>query len=140
VLELASRIKAGEPSNEGSDEEEGSDASEEMLPEDAINELKRELAIAKKMLKALRQEVSERLKNARAMLSAAQAQDLIVEILRNDLAERLVLYVVAQRQAVLAAMTHNWEKYIVNLHQIEDLRITFDSKVERFLVELGYAK
>jgi type I restriction enzyme M protein len=119
------------------DDEDGGD-EEEGLSEDEIKELKRQLIAVKKDLKKLMDQVSQRLVKARKTLGAAQIQTLVLGILREDLATQVDRYIAAHRAEIVAAFETWWDKYRVTLGELETSRDAARTKLEGFLVELGY--
>ncbi len=121
----------------GTDDENDCD-EEEGLSEEEIKALKRQLTALKKELKKLMDQVSQRLVKARAALTQAEVQALVLGILREDLATQLDRYIAAHRSKIVAAFETWWDKYRVTLGELEASRDAARTKLEDFLVELGY--
>jgi len=119
------------------DEDEAGD-EEEGLSEEEIKELKKELNAIKKVLKRLMDQVSQRLVRARRALGSAEIQALVLGILREDLANQMDRYIAAHRAEVVAAFETWWDKYRITLGELEASRDAARTKLEGFLVELGY--
>ena len=119
------------------DEDEGGD-EEEGLSEEEIKALKKQLTAVKKDLRWLMEQVSKRLVKARKALGSAEVQTLVLGILREDLANQMDRYIAAHRAEVVAAFETWWDKYRVTLGELEASRDAARTKLEGFLVELGY--
>jgi type I restriction enzyme M protein len=136
VAELDGRLQANAPA-EGEDGEEVEDDAER-LSEAEEKELKRDLAAAKKALKALHKTFAERIEKARAALGPDDVQGLVLRILKGELEKELDRYVAAHRQRVVAAVENWWDKYRVTLRDIERDRDAAKARLDGFLKELGY--
>jgi type I restriction enzyme M protein len=136
VAELDGRLQANVPA-EGEDGEEVEDDAER-LTEAEEKELRRELAGARKTLKALHKTIGERMEEARGALGADEVRELVLGILRRDLERELDRYVAAHRQRVVAAVEGEWDKYRVTLRNIEGERDGAIAGLNGFLKELGY--
>lgn len=136
VTELDGRLQANAPT-EGEDGEEVEDDTER-LSEAEVGELKRELAAAKKNLKALHKTSAERLEEAREALGPDKVGELVLGILKADLGKELDRYVAAHRQKVIAAVENWWDKYRVTLRDIEGERNAAKARLDEFLKGLGY--
>jgi type I restriction enzyme M protein len=121
----------------GGDEEEDGEA-EEGLSEEEIKALKKQFAALKKELKKLMDQVSQRLVRARAALTQAEVQALVLGVLREDLATQLERYIAAHRSEIVAAFETWWDKYRVTLGELESSRDSIRTTLGGFLVELGY--
>lgn len=119
------------------DEEETGDEAEG-LTEEEIKALKKQLTATKKDLKRLRDQVSQHLVKGRKALGGAKVQALVLDILRGDLANQLERYITFHRTEVVAAFETWWDKYRVTLGELETARDAARTKLEGFLVELGY--
>jgi type I restriction enzyme M protein len=71
-------------------------------------------------------------------LDEAGAAELLLAVMRRDVAVILERYVAAQRQQVVMAFEGWWDKYGVNLTQIESSRATAATSLSSFLARLGY--
>ena len=71
-------------------------------------------------------------------LNEAGAAALLLAILRNDMQLILERYISAQRQQVVAAYENWWDKYRVNLTEIEMERNAAAVTLRRFLTGLRY--
>ena len=137
VAELDGTLKAATAKGDDEEEDEGDD--EEALSEAEVKALKRKLSAAKSKLKALQQSFVDRLEDAQAGLHAAQAQALVLGILKADLRRELDRRVAAHRQAVVSVVEGWWGKYRVTLRAIEEERDAAKGRLDGFLKELGYA-
>lgn len=133
VADLKGQLDAAKGSDE---EEDGGD--EEGLSEEEIKALKKQLSAVKKELKKLMDQVSQRLVKARRALTATQTQALVLGILREDLSTQVDRYIATHRAEVVAAFEVWWDKYRVTLGELEASREGARTKLEGFLVELGY--
>jgi len=120
----------------GDEDEEGDD--EEGLSEEEIKALKKQLTTVKKDLKRLMDQVSQRMVKARNALTAAQVQTLVLGILREDLGTQLDRYIAAHRVEIVSAFETWWDKYRITLGELEASRDAVRTKLESFMVELGY--
>jgi len=138
VAELDGTIKAATASSDDEDSEGEAD-EEEGLSEAEIKALKKDLSAAKTRLKALIRGFEDRLEEAQAELSPAQAESLVLAILQDDLQQELERRVAAHRQQVVAVLERWWDKYRVTLLEIEGERDAAKGRLDGFLEELGYA-
>ncbi len=135
--ELEGQIEAAQPKTNDDEGEDDTD-SEEALSEAEIKALKKELTASKKQIKQLKAQLAQRLTEAHLALSPEEAEQLVIDIARDDLAEQLKRYVTAHRQAVIAAVENWWGKYKVTAREIEGERDGAKEKLDGFLGELGY--
>lgn len=133
--ELDATVKGAQPSDE---DEEGGE-SEDQLSDEELKALKKELTEVKKKLKAKQGAFAKRLAEGRAGLSADEARDLVLGILRADLDGILGRYVTDHRQQVVSSLENWWDKYRVTLTGIEQERDAAAEKLRGFLAGLGYA-
>jgi len=137
VAEMDSTIKAAKQEN-SEDEEDGNE--EEILSEEELKALKGELRDERKKLKTLKASFVERLGQAQAALDTNQSQDLVLDLLKSDLAAVLNRAVIAHRQVIIKAVESWWDKYRVTLRDIEEERDRAKKKMDGFLEGLGYGK
>jgi len=144
--ELDGQIKAA--TSKGGEGEEGeaadaadeADADEENTVDEAqLAAWKRELAAAKKSLKARQDSFRQHIDAAVDGLSAEQAGELLLTILHHDMLAIVERYVATQRKAVVAAFENWWDKYRVTLTEIERERDAAATALRGFLRGLGYA-
>jgi len=136
VAELDGQLKSNEKSG---DDDEAQDDNEEVLSPAEMKELKGRLTAAKKKLKQLKTVVAERLEKAHAELTADDARELVLDLLKADLKAVLDRAVTAHRQAIVATVENWWDKYRVTLRDIEKDRDDAKTRLDGFLKELGYA-
>lgn len=142
--ELDSQIKAATPSKgEDGDEAEGSDAPDGDDEENAVDEAqlkawKAELAKVKKQLKAKQENFADHLNSAVDGLDEAQAAELLLTILHNDMQAIVERYIAAQRTQIVATFENWWDKYRVTLNEIEHKRDAAAEALQGFLKGLGY--
>jgi type I restriction enzyme M protein len=133
----AADLKGQLDAAKSSDDEEAED-EEEGLTEEEIKALKKQLTAVKKELKKLMDQVSQRLVKARKALTATETQALVVGILREDLATQVARYIATHRAEIVAAFEMWWDKYRITLGELEISRDAARTKLDGFLVELGY--
>jgi type I restriction enzyme M protein len=141
-VELESRLEATkkDEAEEESDDLEFEDLYEEALTDLEIKAIKKDLAVAKRNVSALKAEIIKRLEQANAFLSSEESQQLVLSIARSDLAAQLDRYVTAHRQQVIAAVQTWWDKYHITLVEIERERDSAAHKLSDFMRVLGYVK
>jgi type I restriction enzyme M protein len=138
VAELDGTIKAAKQ-DKNEEEEESEDNDEETLSEEELKAIKKQCNEEKKKLKTLKASFVERLAKAQKELGPDQAQELVLDLLKSDLATVLGRAVMAHRQAIVATVETWWDKYRVTLRDIEGDRDKAKKKLDGFLKELGYA-
>jgi type I restriction enzyme M protein len=136
VAELVAALKAGQPTVDS--DEEGLEDGVEALSDAEAKALRRDLAQAKKRVKALRMAVAEQLAHAHAAMTAEAAQGLVLDLLRADLAFTLDRAVMRHREAIVTDAEGWWDKYRVTLGHDERERNEATSRLDTFLRELGY--
>ena len=136
VAELDGTIKAATATS--ADDEEGD--GENALSEEELKSLKKKVSAAKAKLKAARKSFTERLQAARVEVGAAQARELVLGLLKDDLGRELDRRVSSHRQAVAAAVESWWWKYRVTLRDMEATRDGARTAVDGFLRELAYER
>ncbi|WP_341936544.1 N-6 DNA methylase [Marinimicrobium sp. C2-29] len=142
--ELDSQIKAAEeqlPKN-GDDEDE---SDNEPLSEADIAELEKQIKAWKKQrtanakkLKEKQAALPEELNTSVDALDDAEAAELLLNILHNDMHSIVERYISAQRQQVISAVENWWDKYQVTLTEIEQERDRAAKKLAGYLEGLGY--
>ncbi|WP_085920002.1 HsdM family class I SAM-dependent methyltransferase [Halomonas sp. CSM-2] len=148
--ELDSQIKAAEeqlPKPGGSDDDDESDTSagEEVLSEverarleKQIKEWKKQRTTLAKKLKAKRATLPDELNGEVDALDNAQAAELLLTILHDDMTAIVERYIGNQRQQVVAAVENWWDKYKVTLTEIEQARDSAAKTLAGYLEGLGY--
>ena len=76
--------------------------------------------------------------NSSQALTDCGVRALVLGILRENLTNQLDRYIAAHRAEVVAAFETWWDKYRVTLGELEASRDAARTKLEGFLVELGY--
>ncbi len=104
------------------------------------NEILENLKTAKKQLKDLQRKFIKRLNEARSALSEDECREFVLDILREKLEGHLDSYVAGHRQLVIAAVENWWDKYAVDLQQIEFDRDKCKRQLNDLLLGLGYAQ
>ncbi|MGE4072189.1 MAG: N-6 DNA methylase [Lysobacterales bacterium] len=137
--EIDSQIKAATPDkpSDAGDEAETND-DEPAVDEAQLKEWKRQLTALKKDIKTAQQSFAQRLNQAVDALDEAGAAALLLAILRSDMQTILERYVSAQRQQVVAGFEGWWDKYSVNLAEIEVKRSAASGALQGFLAGLRY--
>ena len=133
--ELEGTLKAAQP---GDDEKEA-DEPEERLSDDEVKALRKDLAAAKKKLRALRADFLERLDAAIGGLNEAEVLHLVLSLLRGQLDAILIRYVANNRQEVVKTFEDWWDKYRTSLAGIEYQRNASMKTLSALLRRLGYA-
>ncbi|WP_347332723.1 N-6 DNA methylase [Marinimicrobium locisalis] len=142
--ELDSQIKAAEEQlpKTGDDEDEGDN---EPLSEAEIAELEKQIKAWKKQrtanakkLKEKQAALPETLNTSVDALDDAQATELLLNILHNDMHSIVERYISAQRQQVIATVENWWDKYQVTLTEIEQKRDQAAKQLAGYLEGLGY--
>ena len=138
--EMEARLKAATGGNADDEESPDTDdgSGEESLTEEEIKALRKELGAARKDLKALRQDLLKRIEKARAGLSAADCQHLVLDIAKRDLMDHLELYVTSHRTHLTNVVENWWDKYKTTLHNIEAERHETEGCLRGFMTRLGY--
>ncbi|NMZ76999.1 SAM-dependent DNA methyltransferase [Pseudomonas nitroreducens] len=143
--ELDNQIKAAMPSKGEDGDEAGGDADadagddeENAVDEAQLKVWKVELARVKKQLKAKQENFADHLNKAVDGLGEAQAAELLLTILHNDMQAIVERYIAAQRKLVVAAFENWWDKYRVTLNEIERKRDAATEALQGFLRGLGY--
>jgi type I restriction enzyme M protein len=142
--ELDSQIKAASPKDaEGEDAEAAEAADEDAGDENAVDEAqlkawKKELAAVRKQLKAKQDSFTVHINAAVDGLSPAQAADLLLTILHNDMRAIVERYIAAQRKDIVAAFETWWDKYRVTLTEIEGKRDAAAQALQECLKGLRY--
>ncbi len=133
------KIKAATPNE---DDEGDGDATAEVDDDNAVDEArlkaKQELGEVKKKLKVKKATFEAHLNQDVAGLSEAQAAELLLTILHDDMRAIVERYITQQRQQIIAAVENWWDKYKVTLTEIEQERDAAARELRRFLEGLGY--
>ena len=137
--EFDGQIKAAAPKS-GDDGDDGEEADDEApaVDEAQIREWKAQLAALKKQIKAAQTGFAQQLDVAVDALDEAGAATLLLTIMRNDMQAILERYIAAQRQQVVSAFENWWDKYRVNLTEIERERDAAAASLQGYLKELRY--
>jgi len=138
--ELISQIKAATPSKAaGDDNDEAVTAEDEAAVDEAqIKSWKTQLGAMKRQIKAQEQGFTVRLNSAVDALDDVSAAELLLTILRNDMAAIMDRCIDAHRLRVVSEFEDWWDKYRVTLREIETLRNATATSLQRIMLELGY--
>jgi type I restriction enzyme M protein len=101
-------------------------------------EIKEKLTAARRELRQLKNQFIQRLEEARARLTEADSEELVLKLLRENLTTYLDSYITAHRQEVSSAIENLWDKYRVTLGEIELERDEAMREVTGFAIALGY--
>jgi type I restriction enzyme M protein len=107
-----------------------------LAPYEAIKE---ELKEARATLRRLKAAFVERLTAARAELDDDDCRELVLDIDRERLLDRLERAHVRRVGALVIELERLWDKYQVSLKTIEGRRIDAKSLLDGYLEELRYA-
>ncbi|MEP4545224.1 MAG: N-6 DNA methylase [Saccharospirillum sp.] len=142
--ELDTQIKAAEEQlpktcddDDESDNEPLSEAEIAAL-EKQIKTWKQQRTANAKKLKEKQAALPDELNTSVDALDDAQAAELLLNILHNDMHTIVVRYISGQRQQVIAAVENWWDKYQVTLTEIEKERDQAAKQLAGFLEGLGY--
>lgn len=102
-------------------------------------EIKEELKVARAKLRRLKAAFVERLTAARAELDDDDCRELVLDIDRERLLDRLERARVRRVGALVADLDRLWDKYRVSLRKIEGRRADATMRLDSYLKELGYA-
>ena len=102
-------------------------------------QIKKDLTEARKVLRALKARLVERLVAAREALSDEEARDLVLEMVRDDLNGQVARYADEQMGRLVSLHESWWDKYQMNLWSMDDDRNLSKARLDDFLKELGYA-
>ncbi|MGW4511754.1 N-6 DNA methylase [Streptomyces sp. NPDC004393] len=121
------------------DEEEVEEPSEAQLSATELRKLRADVTAARKKVGALESDFMPRLRMAALSLDADQRRELVLAVLRTQLATRLDSRVAAGRR-LLEQVFHTWaDKYAVTLRDLQTQRDAAAKQLESYLKELGYA-
>jgi type I restriction enzyme M protein len=141
TAELDAQVKAATATKTVSedDEDDAEQEPEETLTPAELKALKARLAKAKATVKSLRAAFIMELKTAAEVLTAAEAQEMVLKFLNEDLRSRLDRFVAADRRLLVDAYRLWGEKYAVTLTDLEEQRDAAAARLGGYLKELGYA-
>jgi type I restriction enzyme M protein len=118
--------------------EEDGEPEETISPAD-LKKLKADLTAAKRQVKQLEAEFTQRLTEAVVKLDAEAEEALVLQILRSDLQDRLDAEVASGRRGLLARYRTWADKYAITLHDLEAQRDEAAALVATYFKDLGYA-
>lgn len=107
-----------------------------LAPHEVIKEELKEARATPRRLKAA---FVERLTAARAELGGDDCRELVLDIDRERLLDRLERARVRRVGALVADLERLWDKYRVSLNRIESRRSDATTRLDGYLLELGYA-
>ncbi|MGH8930029.1 MAG: N-6 DNA methylase [Egibacteraceae bacterium] len=133
VAELDALVRTTEP---GEDDEEA-DVEPALSPAD-LKTAKAQRTAYKKKLKSLEAALLTAASAARAALDENQLQALVLTILRARLAAAIDRRVTTHRHRLVDHYTNWYDKYAVNLRELEAQRDEAAAKLDQYLKDLGY--
>jgi len=107
-----------------------------LAPYEAIKE---ELKAARATLRRLKAAFVERLTAARSELDDDACRELVLDIDRERLLDRLERARVRRVGTLVIYLERLWDKYLVSLKRIEERRADATTRLDSYLLELGYA-
>lgn len=102
-------------------------------------DVKEALREAKRHLIALKNQLIQRLDQARKKLTPENCKRLVLDIAREELEQQLERYIAEHRRQVVAVFENWWDKYRVTLSEIEQERDAAAAELAGWLRRLGYA-
>lgn len=145
-LEQIAEVEAKKAEIEGSlgavkkgDDEDESEAGEDVLTPEQIKGLKKELTATRANLRKLKDGLVKQLEKEATGLSDVERERLVLRMLRDDLAAELDKYTSAHQNAVLESVLIWWDKYRVTAEQIEHERKAVSRRLAASLRDMGYA-
>ncbi|MCL6479225.1 MAG: N-6 DNA methylase, partial [Peptococcaceae bacterium] len=103
-------------------------------------DVKEALREAKRQLRDLKNQLIERLDQARKKLTPEDCERLVLDIAREELEQQLERYIAEHRREVIAVFENWWDKYRVTLGEIEQERDAAAEELADWLRRLGYVK
>lgn len=136
--ELSARYKAAiaKPSEEDEDADE---PAGNQLSAAEVKDLKARTAATRRKVGKLEEHFLPRLRMAAAALDDDSRRDLVLEVLRSQLAARVESRTAAARRLAESAFRTWADKYAVTLRDLEAQREAAAARLESYLKELGYA-
>ncbi len=107
-----------------------------LAPYEAIRE---ELKVARATLRRVKAAFVERLTAARAELEDDTCRELVLDIDRERLLDRLERARVRRVSALVTDLDCLWDKYRISLKRIEERRVDATTRLDSYLMELRYA-
>jgi type I restriction enzyme M protein len=101
-------------------------------------ETKKMLAASRKKKKELEGAIVKRLVEARAALSPDEDRDIVLDLVRAEIAAHLESYVFKQRQRITEIVWNWWDKYATSIDIIKGKRDSSSSSLDELLRGLGY--
>lgn len=101
-------------------------------------EIKDRLTVARREFRELKNRFIDRLEEARAQLTEAECEQLVLNLLCENLTGYLDSYITAHRQEVISAVGNFWVKYRVTQGDIERERDAVMRELRGITVALGY--
>lgn len=136
--ELNAQYKAA-TAHPSEDDEDADELAEHKLSEAEVKALKARAAAARRMVAKLENDFLPRLHMASAALNDDTRRDLVLDVLRSQLAARLESRMAAARQLAERAFRTWAEKYAITLRDLEARHEASAARMETYLKELGYA-
>lgn len=102
------------------------------------NVLEDEVKALKATIKGVEGKRDELVESARAKINNDEARTVIIERLRQVLMNTYQAYLRADQRTCIKAIENLWSKYAVTANIIENARDEASTKLQAFMVELGY--
>ncbi|MEU6582227.1 class I SAM-dependent DNA methyltransferase [Nocardia sp. NPDC046763] len=136
--ELNAKYKAA-TTRSSEDGDESDDFEEDRPTEIELKALKARMTDARRKVNALEYDFLPRLRLAVVALDDDSCRDLVLEVLRSQIASRLESRTLAARRLFESAFLMWVEKYAVTLRDLEVQRESIATRMNVYLEELGYA-
>jgi type I restriction enzyme M protein len=124
--------------NGDADEDGAEERESEEITEADLADLKKQRSTTQRKRAALERTFLAELNTAVAALTLEQQRDLVLNILDEDLANRVDARIATQRRAMIARFQTWSDKYAVPLDQLESQRQSSRERLEAYLREVGY--
>jgi len=130
-------LESGKAELEGEPDEDGENTDN--VDKEAIAALKKRITAQKKVIKIIEEEKAALFVSLRSTLSEEKTRELAVMQMYDRLILELERYITQSRQELVALYENWWDKYRVNLLEIESERDEAKERLDSYLKELGYS-
>jgi len=138
-------LSAKLPQDENEDDADNNSENTEVLSAEEITRIEKQIKAQKserskivKILKAKTEAFESELNTKVDELGSAEAAQLILDILYQDMLTIVERYLATERQQLIATVENWWDKYQVTLTKIESSRNTAAKALKGYLSGLGY--
>lgn len=100
--------------------------------------LEDEMKSSRATIKAIEDRKEELVEKARSEISNDEAREIIIQRLKSILDSTYDGYLMNDQRGCITAIENLWNKYAINVKEIEEERFNASSKLSKFLSELGY--